>query len=99
MGDARRAGRWRLPRRLSAWSVMGDRVLVLAPVARAPHAADPGPGARGDGGRARPVGRGSVRAAEGLATLAGRRARRTARRERNLTMTSRSTGPRDDGQV
>src|SRR5690242_13731929 len=24
MGDARRAGRWRLPRRLSAWSVMGD---------------------------------------------------------------------------
>jgi len=32
MGDARRAGRWRLPRRLSAWSVMGDVHLDLTSV-------------------------------------------------------------------
>jgi Cell wall-active antibiotics response 4TMS YvqF len=32
MGDARRSGRWRLPRRLSAWSVMGDVHLDLTSV-------------------------------------------------------------------
>jgi Domain of unknown function (DUF1707)/Cell wall-active antibiotics response 4TMS YvqF len=32
MGDTRRAGRWRLPRRLSAWSVMGDVHLDLTSV-------------------------------------------------------------------
>jgi len=57
------------------------------------------PPSRGDQGRARPVGRGRVRAAQGLVAAAGRGARRTARRERNLIMTRRSTGCRDDGQV
>ncbi len=32
MGDQRRSGRWRLPRRLSAWSVMGDVYLDLTSV-------------------------------------------------------------------
>ena len=32
MGDQRRSGRWRLPRRLTAWSVMGDVYLDLTSV-------------------------------------------------------------------